>query len=195
MVGDLKRKNPGFIFLRHGETQANELRVACGGDCELSLNPSGQEQMRQAAALLRESKYAPQLIITSNLDRTVQSAQIIQSELNPDAEILFDSDIKERSLGNWNGQSSSIINPQLAAGLTPTNGESRAEFRTRTLLSFNRYLARYVHWPLIIGSRGTARILLECVNDSDPTNFSNGRLLRVDLVRSSEFKISKIERL
>lgn len=194
MVGKLNYQNPGFWFLRHGETPAQVTQTACGGDCQMSLNQSGRMQVRAAAALMRESQYVPHLIITSDLDRTVESAQIIQSELNPDAEILIDPDIKERSLGDWNGQSSRVINPQLVAGLTPVNGESRSEFHDRVMRCFNRHLHHLSQWPLFIGSRGNARILLEFVNDFDPANFLNGRMLRVEVKQSSEFEVRNIER-
>ncbi len=183
------------MFLRHGETRSNYLGVACGGDCVMPLVDTGRQQIREAALMMSEFGFVPQLIFTAGLKRTRESAEIIQAELNPNAEILIDSDINERSLGQWNGQSHRIINPLLAAGKTPENGESRAEFRSRVMRFFNRQIHQFAHWPLIIGSRGNARLLLEMVKDPDAANLSNGKMLKVNLAQSSMFEVTRIDRL
>ncbi len=185
----------GFMFLRHGETLANHLQIACGGDREMEIMDSGRQQVKSAATVMRSFDYIPQLIITGSLQRTVESARIVQSVLNPIAEILIDPDLNERFLGDWNGQSHSIINPLMLAGEEPNNGESRAEFRTRLMGSFDRLRKHFTEWPLIIGSRGTARILLEAVQDPGATNFPNGKLLRVHLIETGCFEVKRIERL
>ena len=185
----------GFVFVRHGETLANQMSVACGGDSPMPMIDSGRQQMKQAATQLRTLHYVPELIICGDQERTIESAHIMQSELNPQAQIRIDLGIKERILGEWNGQCHRIVQPKMLAGLTPNNGESRAEFKSRVMNFFNSNLSDLLHWPLLIGSKGNARILLEMTNDSDAPNFPNGKLLKVSLQRSAEFQIRQIERL
>ncbi len=192
---DSDRKVRGFIFLRHGNTQANTDRVSCGGDCGSQMDDLGRRQIRRAANSLRTRRIVPNLIFSSKLQRTSESAEIIRTELNPGAEILFDTDISERFLGEWNGQSQSITNPLLAAGKTPKGGESRAEFKSRMMVFFNRHLDRFFDWPLIVGSRGNARILLELTQDPDAANFPNGKLLEVHLSQSEGFEVTHIKRI
>lgn len=185
----------GFTFLRHGETAANHNMICCGGDREMPMIDSGRQQVRNAAEVLRNYRLIPQLIITGDLQRTVESAQIIQNELNPVAEILIDQDLNERYLGDWNGQSQAVINPIMIAGETPNGGESRVEFRSRMNRSLNRQLKHFSNWPLVIGSRGNARILLEAIQDPDAAFFPNGRLLKVEIAEIGDFSVQNIERL
>ena len=183
------------MFLRHGTTDANQKEVACGGDQDSELTDTGRQQIRQAAGDLRNEGYTPRLIITSTMSRTAESAMIIKQELNSDADILYDSDINERFLGDWNGQSHTVVNPLLLANETPNNGESRAAFRDRVMRCFNRLTNRFEHWPLIVGCRGHARLLLEMVQASDAAFFPNGKILKVRTAQSDEFKVRQIDRL
>ena len=181
--------------MRHGETAANYHKICCGGDREMSMVDSGRQQVRTAAEVLRKHRLTPQVIITGDLQRTVESAQIIQNELNPGAQILIDQDLNERHLGDWNGQSQAVINPIMIAGETPNGGESRAEFRSRMNRSLNRQLKHFYNWPLVIGSRGNARILLEAIQDPDAAFFPNGQLLKVEIADLGDFSVQNIERL
>ena len=181
--------------MRHGETAANHNQICCGGDREMPMIDSGRQQVRTAAEVLRSHQLIPQLIITGDLRRTVESAQIMQNELNPAAQILIDQDLNERHLGDWNGQSHTVINPIMIAGETPNGGESRAEFRSRMNRSLNRQLKHFSNWPLVIGSRGNARILLQAIQDPDAAFFPNGRLLKVEIADLGEFTVQNIERL
>lgn len=181
--------------MRHGETAANYDRICCGGDREMPMIDSGRRQVRTAAEVLRNHRLIPQLIITGDLQRTVESAQIIRNELNPVAQILIDQDLNERHLGDWNGQSQAVINPIMIAGATPSGGESRAEFRSRMNRSLNRLLKHLSNWPLLIGSRGNARVLLEAVQDPDAAFFPNGQLLKVEIAEIGDFAVQNIERL
>ncbi len=195
MSEEHNRDQPGFVFLRHGETEANHRQFACGGDREEPMTDSGRQQVTEAAALLRGRNFTPRMIITGDLQRTAESAEIIRSELNPAAEIVLDPDFNERHLGDWNGQSHSIVNPLMIAEKTPPNGESRAEFRSRMMRCVNRQFERLFDWPLVIGSRGNARILLDMIQDPDAAFFPNGKLLRVEIAPGGEFQVRRIERL
>ncbi len=195
MAAEPGKSVSGFVFLRHGETLANQRGVACGGDQDTEMTDAGREQIRRAAEILRSHSFSPHLIITGNLDRTAESARIMQQELNPTPRILIDSDLNERYLGDWNGQSHHIINPLMLAGKTADNGESRSDFRRRLMGSFNRQYQHFADWPLIIGSRGMARVLLEVVQDPEAAFFPNGKLLKVFMADTGNFTIKHIIRL
>ena len=181
--------------MRHGETAANYHKICCGGDREMAMIDSGRQQVRTAAEVLRNYQFTPPLIITGNHQRTVESAEIIRNELNSVAQILRDPDLNERYLGDWNGQSQAVINPIMIAGETPNGGESRAEFRSRMNCALNRHLKHFSNWPLLIGSRGHARILLEAVQDPDAAFFPNGQLFKVEIAENGDFSVQNIERL
>ena len=179
--------------MRHGETLANFKFVASGGDRNPELTESGIAQAELAVVKLRRHSLIPHVVITSPSKRTIATAQIISGRLN--LEIVVEPLINERLLGDWNDVSSEIINPLLAAGDAPPNGESRPDFRKRTLQGFRNHAKIFQHMPLLIGSRGTARILLEMVPNEDPLNFPNGAIFKAKLADSEELGIVQIKHI
>jgi len=150
-----------LIFLRHCESTANAAKFASGGDRNPKLTPKGIEQAHAAANALVRLNIKPSLILASSLIRTLDTANIINSYLQVDL-IIHDS-LKERFLGDWNDISSHIINPKLQAGDTPPNGESRREFRKRTIDYLSSQSSIFYGMPLIVGSRGLARLISQFV--------------------------------
>ena len=179
--------------MRHGETLANMNFVASGGERNSELTELGIAQAELAVVKLRRHSLIPHVIITPLSKRTISTAQIISGQLN--LEIVVEPLFAERLLGDWNDVSSEIINPLLAAGDTPPNGESRPEFRKRTLQGLRNHAKLFQHKPLLIGSRGTARILLEMVSTEDPLNFPNGAIFKAKLADSEEFGIVHIKHI
>ena len=187
------KNHQSLLFMRHGETLANINFVASGGDRNPELTESGIAQAELVIVKLRLHSLIPHVIITSPSKRTMTTAQIISGQLNLD--IVLEPLLNERLLGDWNDVSSDIINPLLAAGDTPPNGESRPEFRKRTLQGLRNHVELFQHMPLFIGSRGTARILLEMVAEEDPLNFPNGAIFKAKLADSEEFGIVHIKHI
>ncbi len=179
--------------MRHGETLANIKFIASGGDRNPELTESGIAQAELAVVKLRRHSLIPHMIITPPTKRTMATAQIISGRLN--LEIVVEQLLNERLLGDWNDVSSEIINPLLAAGDTPHNGESRPDFRKRTMRGFRNHAKLFQHMPLFIGSLGTARILLEMVPNEDPLNFPNGAIFNAKLADSEEFGIVHIKHI
>ncbi|VAX25867.1 hypothetical protein MNBD_NITROSPINAE02-416 [hydrothermal vent metagenome] len=84
------------ILIRHGETKANsDMRYV--GWADPSLNEAGVRQ----AGLLSKSLNAikPNLILTSPLKRTKETADISAGGL--DVDIVIDEDLKEVDFGEW----------------------------------------------------------------------------------------------
>ena len=179
--------------MRHGESLANFKFVASGGDRNPELTESGIAQAELAVVKLRHHSLIPHVIITSPSKRTMVTAQIISDRLN--LEIIVEPLFNERLLGDWNDVSSEIINPLLAVGDTPPNGENRPDFRKRTLQGFRNHAKIFQHMPLLIGSRGTARILLELVPNEDSLNFPNGAIFKAKLADSEELGIVQIKHI
>ncbi|MDE0309271.1 MAG: phosphoglycerate mutase family protein [Acidiferrobacterales bacterium] len=181
-----------FLFIRHGETIANRMQVASGGDSESALTEFGRNQIFQATDVLRQIGEAPDTIICSTNQRSIETAEILCEAFK--GQITSFPLLRERKLGVWNNQSSDVVNPLLMAGETPENGESKDEFRSRFLLGLNQVHDLLLnHRSIIVGSRGTARILLEMADDDDAANFPNGRMLRVSLVQSDQFELAGID--
>ncbi len=179
-----------MLFMRHGETTSNVKYIASGGDRDPPLTDRGQQQAVEAIEMLERHGELPDVIVTSPLKRAADTAAAVSAHFN--LKVSYDHNLRERMLGDWNGQSSSIINPLLKQGDTPPNGESRPEFRKRSLEGLQQASLRGQR-PLVIASRGTARILLEIINHSDPLNFPNGGIMRILINESNSLEAAQID--
>lgn len=188
--------DPGFFFIRHGQTVANSDGVRSGAESDTHLTEFGREQARTAGLTLRRLGVTPSLILTSPLSRTVGTAEILNELFG--LEIRTEPGLTERRLGGWNGRSIEATQPLLAAGETPPGGESNAVFEARVLAAFRGLAPYYANWPLVVSSRGVARILLEHAGLMDAASLPNGTILRVTLSDSAadgDFVISAIDHL
>jgi len=169
----------GFFFIRHGQTTANRDGVRSGAESDTHLTELGRQQVRDAGLTLHRLGVTPGLIVCSPLSRTLETARLLNTRL--DLEIRMESGLLERRLGAWNGQSIEQTQAPLAAGETPPGGESNAGFRTRVLAAFCGLAPLYAQWPLIVSSRGVARILMEHAGRESTVTLPNGAMLRVTL--------------
>ncbi len=183
-----------FIFIRHGETIANAMQIASGGDSESSLTEHGREQIYAAAGILKRIREIPDSIVCSMNGRSIESAEILSEMFG--ANITRDPLLNERKLGEWNKLHIKEVNPMMLAGETPRNGESRVEFKERFFRGLNQHHQLLLnHRTIVVGSRGTARLLLEKADKENAAFFPNGNLLRVSIANSNQFKLIDIEYL
>ena len=186
----------GFLFIRHGQTVANRDGVRSGAESDTHLTELGREQARTAGLTLHRLGAMPGLILTSPLSRTIETSEILNTWF--DLEIRTEPGLIERRLGAWNGRSVVATQPQLAAGETPPGGESNAVFRDRVLAAFRALGPLYARWPLIVSSRGVARILMEHAGRDGAATLPNGASLRVTLADSGaygDFVVTRIDHL
>ncbi len=192
---------PGFYFMRHGQTLANRDRICSGGESDPPLTQLGHDQVRDAGrrlCALPASAPMPQLILASPMRRTSETARILSGVLGLDVRaVRWEAGLIERRLGKWNHQRAEKIQPLLSAGHTPPGGESAAAFRHRVLSVLGGFAPFYPHWPLIIGSRGTGRIVLECAgaNAEEAAHLANAAILRITLADAEGFEIVECEQL
>lgn len=186
----------GFFFIRHGQTTANRDGVRSGAESDTRLTAFGREQARMAGLALRRLGVTPGVILVSPLSRTIETAEILNSGL--DLEVRVNPGLIERRLGDWNGRSVEATQPPLAAGETPPGGESNAAFQSRVLDAFGGLASLYAQWPLIVSSRGVARILMEHAGHEGGAYLPNGAILRVTLAdpdRAGGFEVTGIDHL
>ena len=169
----------GFFFIRHGQTTANRDGVRSGAESDTHMTELGREQVRAAGRILHDLDVTPSLILCSPLSRTIETAHLMNARLG--LEIRIEPGLVERRLGDWNGQSVEETRIPLAAGETPPGGESNATFKARVLAAFRGLAPLWARWPLIVSSRGVARILMEQAGRGDAATLANGAILRVTL--------------
>jgi len=172
---------PPLIFVRHGATAPNLDGLRCGGDLDLRMTDLGRAQIARAAQTMRERGLRIDLIVASDLQRTRESAEIVAAALGGVA-IEIDAAWRERSLGQWNLKPVTQTDAALRAGETPLGGESNTAFVARigaALQQFAHHTASRL--PLLIGSRGVARVLGEILAAPQRSAVGNGEILRFDL--------------
>ncbi|KAJ1625569.1 histidine phosphatase superfamily [Pavlovales sp. CCMP2436] len=79
---DAEERSGTVIFLRHGESEWNNLNRFTGW-VDVALSPLGEEQARQAGRVLSASDIRFDKIYTSFLQRTTRTAQLVMDEMQP----------------------------------------------------------------------------------------------------------------
>lgn len=156
-MADSEPSHRRLLFLRHGQTDYNQRQVRCGGDVDPPLTEAGIAQAHAAAERVRRLHPAIDVIIASPLQRTRQTAAIIQAALG--CPVAIEPGFVERRLGAWNGLPIAATEPDLRAGVPPPGGESEAVFHDRIRAALDGLVRRPCRLPLLVSSKGVARIL------------------------------------
>lgn len=143
-----------FYFLRHGESVNNRDNLVNGWtDCPLT--DKGRKQARKAALLLQNEPI--NRIVTSDLIRAVETAEIIAKVLNLPVERY--SGLRERNWGIYeNGPRSE--RPELNE--TPEEGESSYQYFFRVVETLAD--VTIANDNLFVGHAGTARVMGELLS-------------------------------
>ena len=166
-------------FVRHGATAPNLAGLRCGGDLDVPLTDLGREQAALAAQ--RIARLAPPvgLIVTSDLLRNRETAAIINRAL-PAAQLVVEPGFAERRLGEWNLLPIEETQPWFEARCTPPGGESDAEFIDRIARALRSVKTRLAQRPLLVGSKGVARVMGELIGMNQRLELENGAVTEFD---------------
>ncbi len=92
-----------LYFIRHGESEFNKARTWAGSS-DTPLTDKGKEQARTAGYLAQQKGLKFDLIISSNLSRAKQTAEIFGKEIEYDAKkIIIRPESIERDFGELEG--------------------------------------------------------------------------------------------
>jgi probable phosphoglycerate mutase len=172
---------PPLLFVRHGATALNAADLRCGGDIDLPMIDIGHRQATQAASRLAAMRPRIGVIIVSGLQRTRQTAEIIARHLHG-VDTVIEPAFNERHLGDWNRRPLAETQAELEAGVTPPGGESNAEFTRRIRHAVaTTLLPRLAERPLLVGSKGVARVLGEMVGGKPRPAPGNADIVEFDL--------------
>ena len=161
-----------WIFLRHGESEANRNRVFSGHQ-DVPLTRTGESQASKAGLLIQQTLAGQSLhrVLSSDLQRAVRTAEIALQAAGLAHPIEQTEALRERHLGAWQGQSIDDLKARGArtilhqwTGHAP-GGESLKELAHRSL----EFLAQLDEKPitLLVGHGGLIRVLLGLLDDSD----------------------------
>jgi 2,3-bisphosphoglycerate-dependent phosphoglycerate mutase len=179
-------------FLRHGATALNLSGLRCGGDVDVPLAEVGHAQAAAAARCIANLHPPVGVIVTSQLQRTRQTADIVVATLqalgHPDGSgcdwrvpVVVQPLFAERALGEWNGQPRAATQAWLEAGHTPPGGESNAAFKARVQAGLRQLNGLWAQAPLLVSSQGVARVLRELVGQPGRVGVANAQLTEFDI--------------
>jgi probable phosphoglycerate mutase len=167
-----------LLFARHGATEPNLAGLRCGGDLDPPLVDAGRAQARQLAHTVSRLAHQPRLIVTSDLQRTRQTAAIVAAAL-AGVELRVITGFGERRLGEWNLQPITDTEQQLARGDTPPGGESNAAFEARIQAALAGLAPELHRRVLLVASKGVGRVLRQLAGLAPRAPLANGELLEL----------------
>lgn len=157
-----------LILMRHGETDWNAESRLQGQD-NSSLSSRGIEQARRFRAYVRA--FAPARVVSSDLGRTRQTAELIGHGDCP-----ADPRLREWDMGSWTGRTKpdliaaygDLYHSWRAGTYTPEGSEPWDIFRTRVATGLRHWLAAGEGDLLAVVHGGVIRAALHAFLDMPP---------------------------
>lgn len=159
---------------------ANSAELRCGGDLDLPMTDLGHEQATRAAEQVARLDPPVGLIVTSDLCRTRETAETIARHV-PAATIRIEPAFAERRLGGWNLMPIRDTQAWLESYRTPPGGESEDEFVGRVTHAVRALEADLSLYPLLVASKGVARVIGRLVGLDERLELPNGAVFEFDL--------------
>jgi probable phosphoglycerate mutase len=165
-----------LFFVRHGVTEPNFRGFRCGGDLDIPLMDIGCDQAYLLAKQIEKMNLRIGVIIAGSLIRTRQTASIISGVLGT-VPVELDPLMNERRLGQWNNRPISETEDMLKRGVTPPGGESEDQFAARIKLAFDNLRPHLDRRPLIVSSKGVARVMNSLLGGTERMTVGNGEIV------------------
>lgn len=154
-----------IILVRHGETDHTTDKRFSGGLASANppLNDLGRRHVRETAEWLASVADQVDVVITSPVRRTRESAEIVAEVLGKD-EILVDDGFAEMEFGTWDGltylEVAEKLPDELAAWLgdmdhAPGGGESFRTVEKRVLAGLERVIETHAGQTVVLVSHVT----------------------------------------
>jgi len=173
-----------LLITRHGETEWNAIQ-RYQGQSDIPLNQAGIRQAEQIAKRLSKEKIG--IIYTSDLSRTVDTAEAIIKLQDPAPLLVKDSRWRELSFGSWEGLDHEQINAKYhdevtqwyedQLNLSPPNGETLLQLAARVQAALDELKVKHKDETILIVSHSGAIQTLLCL------------ALGVDLSRYWQFRV------
>lgn len=138
------------LLIRHGRTTANTDGVLAGWTPGVALDEKGEEQGRALSARLAPLPLAA--VVTSPLERTVQTAQLMLGERADEVPVKQDERFGECRYGDWTGVKLKalakdplwkVVQAHPSAAVFPgADGESMAQMQHRAVSAVRDWNAR-----------------------------------------------------
>ena len=186
-------------LVRHGETNESQLGIV-QGQKNSNLNKTGKETSARIGKYVNENINIKR-IISSDLNRCIESAVIIMNELN--YEVIYKEDrlLREISLGDFEGKPIKNLNEFREKtgdiySATPKEGESINDLRNRIKEWINTNF-NMINSSLIVTHKGPISVFLNQTisNLSDGTiveALKQGIIIALELISDKRLKFIKL---
>ena len=148
-----------LYLLRHGQTEFNVKKLV-QGRCDSPLTDLGCQQARAAAAWLKAHSVVPDKVVSSPLDRAMDTASLVACELlGPDAAVEPCEGIIERSYGTFEeGPHDALPTDVWDPGedLVPFGGEGSQALQKRMVETLTNLISAEDTKTLLAVSHGSA---------------------------------------
>lgn len=148
MTADITLNRRSFVFLRHGETDANREGIIAGRT-EAMLTDLGRQQSGLAAERL--AGFACDCVASSPQKRALETAGIAL----PGQPLIHLDSLRERDWGALEGQPLGWLVPYEE---TPPDGETWEAFRCRVIGGLN-WLTGLYPCPVVVAHSGVFRVI------------------------------------
>ena len=162
-----------FYMIRHGQTEANALKVMAGST-DSPLTATGIAQAHRAKDVTAALQIKPTAIFHSHLSRARDTAAIINQAL--DIPIYEDPDLAEIHAGDFEGRPYDQCKHIFNSWPTITNGETPQEFFNRVKRGKSRAIDRFNDPVLIVCHGGVMRAFGALYKLHVPGRFENAHL-------------------
>ena len=156
--------NRHLLLLRHGETDANAAGII-QGQSHVPLNDTGIEQARRLARRLATYQPRIELIVSSDLRRAMQTAELIARKT--EMPVVADPAWRERGLGIMEGRPfAELLNWRTETGQdTPPQGETRHDMEARVERAARGIFDRFPESSTIavVTHGGTIQIVMNAI--------------------------------
>jgi isoleucyl-tRNA synthetase len=152
-----------FYVMRHGEARSNVERIlSCKSGDGMLLTEKGKKDVQEIADKLKKEKI--DLIISSDIDRTKQTAEIIAKELN--IKIIFDKRARETNVGDYDLRKMSEIEDfedkwEKGINMKFPNGDDWLSLGERAREFYNELFSKYRNKKVLVVSHGDVLTALE----------------------------------
>ena len=158
-----------FYVIRHGEALSNAKKFTSSWP-EKNKNPLTKKGISQIKKSLKNlSKLNIDLIVSSDIERTKETAKIIKDSLNIKT-LLFDKRLREIDFGDLNQKSTSEYRKLFSSSfdqfsISPQKGENLKEVKSRMISAFKNINQKYKNKNILI------------VSHEDPIRVLSGALI------------------
>lgn len=188
-----------LYLIRHGQTQWN-LEGKYTGQSDIPLNDTGREQARAAA---EEARLAPpDVIISSDLIRAIETAEIVAAGCGYSGVIRQDRRLREINQGVWEGMHFDEIKRKFAVefaareanplDVAAPEGETVGQVQERVVGAVQEICARHPDQTVALVAHGLALAIVRAWLTDHPINDvwslipPNAQIIKVQVTQSSE---------